>query len=152
LWPRVGGVDLALFLAGEKPVAVELKCGSGRNALGPCAWDALKLALALQIGEVSAAYLVAGTSAGDWAQGFRGAELFEAAAVDTLQLRERFSDWWRQWERLGDPTPLKVPRRFKTRAVCRALFDVDGVPWELRVAALRVDGGDQIAWPSSPRR
>jgi len=147
LWPRLGGVDVALIFAGQKPVAVELKCGSGRNALGPCAWDALKLAFALQIGEASAAYLLAGTTTSDWAGGHRGTELFETAAVDTLILRGRFIEWWRQWERLGDPTPIKVPRRFTTRTIGIVPFEVGPLAWELRVAAVSVDSTDQIVWP-----
>lgn len=149
LWPRLGGVDVALLFAGQKPVAVELKCGSGHNALGPCAWDALKLAFALQIGETSAAYLLAGTTATDWARRHRGAELFETAAVDTLALRARFIKWWRQWEGLEDPTPIKVPSRFITRTICIVPFDVGRLAWELRVAAVSVDSSDQIAWPST---
>ena len=149
LWPRLGGVDVALLFAGQKPVAVELKCGTGRQALGPCAWDALKLAFALQIGETSAAYLLAGTTTRDWASGYRGTELFETAAVDTLALREHFIEWWKQWEGLGDPTPIKVPRRFVTRTICMVPFEVAQQSWELRAAAVSVDGPDQIAWPST---
>jgi hypothetical protein len=44
LWPRLGMVDIALSRGDEPPTALELKCGAGRDALGPCAWDALKLA------------------------------------------------------------------------------------------------------------
>jgi hypothetical protein len=149
LWPRIGRVDIALLLPDTKPVAVELKCGSGRDALGPCAWDALKLAFALQTGEISAGYLLAATPTSDWTRRSRGTELFESAVVDTLLLRERFIDWWRHWERLGDPTPSAVPRQFITRTVCRAPFEVDRVSWETRVAALTVDHGPQIAWAST---
>lgn len=147
-WPRVGRVDVALLLPNDKPVAVELKCGTGPDALGPCAWDALKLAFAIQTGEISAGYLVAATTASDWTGRPRGAELFDTAAVDTLLLRERFIDWWKQWERLGDPTPSRVPRQFMTRMVCRVPFEIDGVPWEVRVAALTADAG-QIVWHST---
>jgi hypothetical protein len=146
LWPRLGGVDLVLLYPTEKPVAIELKCGSGRDALGPCAWDALKLCFALQIGEASAGYLLAATPASDWALRFRGAELFETATVEALVLRERFLDWWRHWERLGDPMPREVPGRFRTRTVGLVPFEVDGRAWELRVAAISVEGRDRIAW------
>jgi hypothetical protein len=149
LWPRLGRVDIALLLPDAKPVAVELKCGSGRDALGACAWDALKLAFALQTGGISGAYLLAATSTRDWTRRFRGTELFETAVVDTLRLREHFIDWWRQWERLGDPTPSRVPSQFMTRAVCRIPFEVDRDSWEVRVAAITVDDGDQIAWQST---
>lgn len=148
-WPRLGRVDIALLAPDEKPVAVELKCGSGRDALSPCAWDALKLAFALQTSEISAGYLLAATTASDWTQGFQGAELFETAAVDTMLLRERFIDWWRYWERDGYPVASSVPRQFMTRAVCRVPFEVDRVAWEVRVAGLTVDGDDQLAWEST---
>lgn len=76
-------------------------------------------------------------------------ELFTTGAVDTLDLRERYCDWWRHWERLGDPTPVKVPRGFATRAICRAPFVIDGLVWEVRVAAVSAVGAEQIAWHST---
>ena len=128
-------------------MAIELKCGSGHDALGPCAWDALKLAFALQIGEVSAGYLVAGTPADDWTLGHRGTELFETGTVESLALRERFLDWWQRWERRGDPAPAEVPVRFTTQAVAQVPFAVDVGAWELRLAAVAIESGDRIAWP-----
>lgn len=149
LWPRLGQVDVALLRGSEPPIAIELKCGGGRDALGPCAWDVLKLALALQSRLVSAGYLVAATTAADWESGHRGSELFGTATFEALELRERFLNWWRQWERLGDPLPLEVPRRFATRAICRAPFAVGGTRWEARVAAISVTEDERIAWPST---
>lgn len=149
LWPRLGRVDIALLPADGQPIAIELKCGMGRDALGPCAWDALKLAFALQLGAVSAAYLLAASPAADWKNSYRGAELFANATFDTLVVRERFLDWWRQWERLGDPRPIEVPRQFATRVISRARFVVDGVPWQLRVAELSVGDEVRIPWPST---
>ena len=149
LWPRLGRVDIALVLDGEMPIAIELKCGGGRDALGPCAWDALKLAVGLQIGAVSAGYMLAATTAADWESRHRGSELFGTSAVETLELRERYLDWWRQWERLGDPLPVEVPRRFTTRAICRAPFAVGGSRWEVRVAAISVSDDERVAWLST---
>jgi len=85
MWPRVGRVDIALLLQDEKPIAVELKCGTGRDALGPCAWDALKLAFGLQAEEISAGYLLTATTTSDWAKQFRGAERAGSLA-DALRL------------------------------------------------------------------
>ncbi|HVS10943.1 MAG TPA: hypothetical protein VMS76_13830, partial [Planctomycetota bacterium] len=96
LWPRLGAVDLALLRSNELPIAIESKCGVGRDAFGPCAWDALKLALGLQGGAVSAGYLLAATTAADWESGHRGSELFGTREFDALELRERYLDWWRQ--------------------------------------------------------
>jgi len=150
MWPRVGRVDIALLLQDEKPIAVELKCGTGRDALGPCAWDALKLAFGLQAEEISAGYLLTATTTSDWAKQFRGAELFETTTVvDTERLRERFIDWWRRWERDGYPAATSVPKEFATRAICRVPFVIDRVQWEVRVAALHVHGTYQIPWPST---
>jgi hypothetical protein len=149
LWPRLGGVDIALLRGDERPIAIELKCGEGRDSLGPCAWDALKLALGLQSRVVAAGYLLAATTAADWESGHRGSELFETAELETLVLRERYLDWWRHWERLGDPLPLKVPSRFATRAICRASFAVAGAGWEVRVAAISASDDARVAWPST---
>jgi hypothetical protein len=149
LWPRLGSVDIALLRADELPIALELKCGTGRDALGPCAWDALKLALGIQSRLLSAGYLVAATTAADWERGYRGSDFFETGAFEALELRERYLDWWRQWERLDDPLPVEAPRSFTTQAVCRAPFIVAEVQWELRVAAVTVSTGDRVTWRSA---
>jgi hypothetical protein len=149
LWPRLGGVDIAFLLDGDMPIAIELKCGSGRDALGPCAWDALKLALGLQSAAVSAGYMLAATTAADWERRHRGCELFGTSVVETLELRERYLDWWRHWERLGDPLPLELPRRFTTRPICCAPFDVAGTGWEVRVAAISTTDQQRVAWSST---
>jgi hypothetical protein len=149
LWPRLGGVDIAFLRGDEMPIAIELKCGSGRDALGPCAWDTLKLALGLQSGAVSAGYMLAATTAADWQSLHRGSELFGTSVVETLELRGRYLDWWRQWERLGDPLPLEVPRHFTTRAICRAPFVIASAGWEVRVAAISVSDDERVAWLST---
>jgi hypothetical protein len=149
LWPRLGTVDIALLRGVEPPSALELKCGAGRDALGPCAWDALKLALGIQSRVLSAGYLLAATTTADWGSGHRGTELFGTDEFEALDLRERYVDWWRQWERLGDPLPLEVPRRFTTRAICRAPFAVAGTGWEVQVASVAVPDGERIAWLST---
>jgi hypothetical protein len=149
-WPRLGAVDVTLVLSEERPVALELKCGSGRDALGPCAWDVLKLAFALQIGAISRGYLIAATGAEDWSRTFAGTELFDSATIDASALHERFRGWWSQWERLGDPIPKKVPSQLKTRAVWTTPFAVADVPWQLKVAAVEIDAGEPITWPPRP--
>lgn len=146
-WPRLGAIDVALTFPDELPVALELKCGGGRDALGPCAWDALKLAFLLQSDAVSAGYLLAAMPTSDWQAAIRGAELFETGAIETLALRDRFLDWWRQWERLGDPQPIEVPRRFRTRTVAAAPVELVGPVWELRIAEVILEGHEHIAWP-----
>jgi hypothetical protein len=115
-------VDIAFLLGGDMPIAIELKCGSGRDALGPCAWDALKLALGLQSGAVSAGYMLAATTAADWESRHRGCELFGTSAVETLELRERYLDWWRHWERVAGRgvDPLAVVKTVDGRVVRHA--------------------------------
>jgi hypothetical protein len=149
LWPRLGGIDVALLLPSLDPIAVELKCGSTRDSLGSCAWGALKLAFLHQLGAISAGYLLAATPLSAWQAPLRGAELFETADVDTLALRAGFLDWWRHWERLGDPLPAAVPSRFGTRAVMRAPFALMDEPWELRLAAVHCPTDDRIEWPTT---
>ena len=100
-------------------------------------------------GEISAAYLLAATTATAWDQQYRGTELFDRTTTDTLDLRERFIDWWRKWERESYQPPSVVPSRFASRPVCRVRFQVAQVPWELRLAALSLDGDEQIAWPTT---
>lgn len=41
-FPRLGGVDVIVDWSDFR-AAVELKCGSGKKAVLPCAWDAVKL-------------------------------------------------------------------------------------------------------------
>lgn len=133
----------------RQPVAVELKCGDTNDTFGPCAWDALKLALALQSGAISEAFLVAATTADQWTKPVRGAEFFETGRMESLALRERFADWWRHWEKRGDPQPTSVPSHFATRAVGRFPFSACETTWELRVAAVLAAGQDRVGWPSS---
>ena len=108
-WPRLGAVDLAFEDDYQLPIAVELKAGLTQDALGPCAWDALKLAHAVRRGRVSRAYLLAATSAAMWERPARGAELLGSGRLDASELRERFLDWWRYWEADGFRPPAEVP-------------------------------------------
>lgn len=54
--PLLGPGDLALTVDEDgAPAIVELKAGSDHNALGPCSWDALKLAFTLGMRRAHAA-------------------------------------------------------------------------------------------------
>lgn len=145
-WPRVGRFDIAFLIPEQKPVAVELKCGTGRDAIAACAWDVLKLAFALQTGVISAGYLMAATTSAEWGRGTRGAELFDTGSIDAQELRERFVDWWKVWERDGYPAATSVPRASATRAVCQIPFRIGDDSWELRVAAVGVETTDRVPW------
>lgn len=77
-WPRVGRIDLTVACAGEgTPAFAELKCGSDQHALTACAWDVLKLSLALHRGDTECAYLLAATTTALRNQPVRGAEFFD---------------------------------------------------------------------------
>jgi hypothetical protein len=142
-WPRLGAVDIGFLVSGEPPLLVELKAGVGRHALVACAWDALKLAFALQIGRASDAYLLAAAPAGDWASA-RGSEFFSTRAFESEALREDYADGWKTWERDGYPAGSRVPARLATRALSRRRFLVGETPWELRLSAVHVE--QPLAW------
>ena len=147
LWPRLGAVDVAFVPERGAPAFVELKAGSGRNALAACAWDAVKLAFALQLGEAAAVYLLAATPASDWVTpGCRGAEFFASDAFETLALREPYIDWWTSWERDGYPAGSTVPAGFRTRAICGVPLELGAAEWEIRVAAVDVERVEWLDW------
>lgn len=138
IWPRLGAVDIGFLISAEPPVLVELKAGVGRHALVACAWDALKLAFALQTGRASDAYLLAAAPVADWAHA-RGSEFFATRTFESEALRETFADGWKTWERDGYPAGSRVPARFATRALSRTQFIVGAAPWELRLSAVHVE-------------
>lgn len=145
-WPRLGKVDLALTWPSRDRVLVELKCGAKNDTLGPCVWDALKCAFALHVGLASAAYLLAGAPETSWSKPIRAAELLSTRSWDTADLRDRYADWWRQWEKCGDPQPVRLPSSFSTVAVGTFPFQIKGTSWELRLARIeRV--GELVDWP-----
>lgn len=144
IWPRLGGIDVALIRHSQpQPILVELKAGTGRDGLIACAWDALKLAFALQLSQTSDAYLLAAAPADDWSSA-RGSEFFTDCWFESDALRDPFADGWRTWERDGYPAGQQVPAAFRTRAICAVPFHVALTRWEIRVAAVHVD--DPWTW------
>jgi hypothetical protein len=127
---------------------VELKCGFGVNALGPCVWDAVKSAWGLARADAAGAYLVAGTTALDWAKSVRGAEFFSEGDWSTWELRGVFGDWWRHWEKDGYPAATRLPECFTTQRISTAAFSVAGSGWELRLTRVSVPEG--VAWIERP--
>lgn len=145
-WLRLGGVD-ATVRSDESTALIELKCGPGRDTLGPCVWDALKLSFARMRREASAAYLIAGAPASSWNKPIRGCEFLSTGEWDAGALRQSYGDWFRHWERLGDPTPTLLPKSFQTLGLGVFPFTVGVSDWELRLA--RVEGAtDWIEWPT----
>ncbi len=150
-WPLLGPGDLAL--TGDEdgaPAIVELKAGSDRNALGPCSWDALKLAFLLRRGLITAGYLLATAPLEIWSGEARGCELFETSEVETLELHETFNDWFRYWERQGYPAGTIVPARFRTQRLTCVQFPLSLTTWELRAAAVAITDREQLAWAQEP--
>jgi hypothetical protein len=125
-WPRLGGVDIALVVPGTAPAFLELKCGTSSDALGPCAWDLLKLALATRQGDCAVGYLMAATRQKWWRAPSRGVEFFSPSAWSASEIRDRYGDWFRQWEGRGDPPPMKVPVAGRTEPFTSVHFDIDG--------------------------
>lgn len=149
-WPRVGRIDLTMANAGiGTPAFIELKCGRDRDALTACAWDLLKVSLALQRADTQCAYLLAATTTDLWRQPIRGSEFFEDAEWDLDTVRTRFEDWWREWQRRGDPLPVQVPAGGRTTRLAAAGFHVAGVEWDLRLSRVS-DPGPLKPWVQFP--
>ena len=147
-WPGLGNIDVAFESEATPPALVELKCGASADALGPCVWDATKLAFALARKRASAAYLIAGAPVSRWDQPIRGCEFLGDGSWELSALRGSFADWWRSWERRGDPQPSRLPAAFDTTAVACFPFRVGRTAWELRVSAVTVEREDWLPWPS----
>lgn len=145
-WPRVGPVDLTVTGPGDaKPAFIELKAGSNRNALTACAWDLLKLSLALHRGDTDCAYLLAAAPVSLWLEPIRGVEFFDTGDWQLDPVRSRFEDWWREWQRRNDPAPLFVPAGGHTHHLSAAGFFVADAKWEIRLSRV---GGPRplVAW------
>jgi hypothetical protein len=140
-WPGVGGVDVALTIAGSisRPVFFELKWGTG--TLYNCIWDAPKMALAAALGACDRAYLVAGAPVTDWSQA-DGANLF---ADGTWTSGDQFTEHkkhWDKWARDVKTRPLKVPATFDTQLVATSPVSISDDPWELRA----VEVAPSVGW------
>jgi hypothetical protein len=145
-WQRLGPVDLALRWPGEAPAFIELKCGGYLHSLDACPWDAIKSAYALAHKKAGATYLIATTSAANWARG-TGVEVFETATVDTIDFRERYRSAFRKFETDGYPVASQVPGTFRTVAVADFPFSVSDDEWRLRVARVELVDPTPVAWP-----
>ena len=147
VWPRLGRVDLAL---GEgAPAFIEFKCGAGADALGPCAWDLIKLSVALGEGAASCGFLVAATTSGNWERPIRGAELLGPGEWTAEGIRSGFADWFRKWELEGYRPPAVIPAGMTTLSAMEACpLTVAGTGWSLRAAEVRAMSAERFAWES----
>ena len=148
LWPSLGRIDLAFLADGELPIAVELKAKAGYDGLAACAWDVVKVAFHLRLGQVGSGYLIAATPTSDWEAKRRGTEFFRAGTFKTVELRDGYLDWWRYWERDGNGYPVgtSIPSSFSTRPVSSEPFTVNATDWHLRAAALEMVGEEWLEW------
>lgn len=146
-WPRLGGVDLTLQWEGQLPVLVELKCGAGNDALGPCVWDAAKLAFASQRGTAAAGYLLAGAPTSSWNKPIRGCEFFGSNVWEIKALRSQYADWWKHWEKCGDPQPTQLPLTFSAIEITTVPLLIAETQWELRLTRLATRSDGWLEWP-----
>jgi hypothetical protein len=147
VWPRLGRVDLAL--GADAPAFVEFKSGGGPDALGPCAWDLIKLSVALDEGAASCGFLVAATTSDNWDLPIRGAELFVSGEWTAEGIRSGFADRFRRWELEGYRPPPTVPAGMATRsAVETCPIRVAGTDWSLWMAEIRVTSSEPFVWES----
>lgn len=145
-FPRVGDVDITIGRDQGPPLFVELKCGEGTNALGPCAWDVIKCALTIRMAATPAAYLLAATTASDWERPIRGAEFFLDGSWSVGDIRETYADWFRSWEKGGDPRPRLIPAEVKSTSLGEAAFDVAGTRWVVKLSRVAIEPRGWFEW------
>jgi hypothetical protein len=146
IWPRLGDVDIVLDNGVAAPAFFELKCGSGSDALGPCAWDLLKLALCLDQGACSCGFLVVAAPIRLFDERRLGTELLRGQEWTSQGIRERYSSWFRHWEKCGDPPIKSVPPCGRIEARGFSNFEIAGMPWTLRTAQVTVEPGTYYEW------
>jgi hypothetical protein len=145
-WPALGGVDIAVEGKGRLPVAIELKAGSDKHALGACGWDTVKLGFLADRETVVAGFLVAITTASLWKQPVRGAELFDYGNHRAEKLRRDFATYFKKYEQDGYPVADCVPTAYETIPVGSASLAVAGEAWEVRAAQVLVTDPTPYRW------
>jgi len=152
-WPkhfsRVGNVD-ALVARRHEParrVFIELKCDYSPKGLHACAYDLVKCAVGLALGDASASYLVAANIKARWDEQVLGVELFDGGSWTAEKIRETYASAFRGYEKLADPRPEVIPSTMTTCAVgAPARVDVAGVPWEIRVCRVEAEPACWFGW------
>ena len=135
---RAGGVDLAAQDAADLSL-IELKWDP--KTLAACVWDSVKLAAALQSGEGSRAFLIAGSPV---VNGLRGHELLDDAEVRPQELRRRYADEFDFWKRDVENHPVLAPASWRIEAVHAAPLRYKDAPWRIRVAELFLTSSDLV--------
>jgi hypothetical protein len=147
-WVGLGGVDVVFRWPDTKPAFVELKCGAKSDTLGPCAWDALKLASGISNGNAGTGYLLAALPTALWDASTLGRELFTTRGWSTLELRNSFSSWWPFWEKDGH-IPGRVAESLATIEIETFPLAVGGTAWQLRLSRVEPRGSRRLQWEST---
>jgi ADP-ribosylglycohydrolase len=149
-WVGLGSVDVVLRWPDHPPTFIELKCGAAKDTLGPCSWDALKLASGVLAGNACTGYLLAGLPTALWETETLGHELFNTRDWTATELRELFLSWWRYWEKETTPhVPGRVAESFTTFAVGSFPLEIGGSMWELRLARVEPSSRGWLRWRST---
>jgi hypothetical protein len=152
-WVGLGLVDVVLRWPDNRPTFIELKCGATKDTVGPCSWDALKLATGLLACNAGTGYLLAGMPATLWEAEPLGSELFDSRVWTAREMRDAFVSWWRHWEKESTPhIPGRVAASFATVAVEAFSLEIGAVPWELRLARVELNGTEWFQWSSTVAR
>jgi ADP-ribosylglycohydrolase len=155
-WVGLGLVDVVLRWPDLPPTFVELKCGATNDTLGPCSWDALKLASGVLAGNAGTGYMLAGLPATLWKADTPGREFFDTRPWTAHELRESFLSWWRHWEKEKTPhVPGEVAESFATVAVGTFPLEIGATLWELRLARVEPRSVEWLQWQPTlelPRR
>jgi hypothetical protein len=144
-WPRLGLFDISLRWGGLD-VFGELKCGESELTLSACGWDAAKQVFCLQHGVGAGMLLVAAAPQTLWKAGGLGIELFAGGDWDMRDIRSRYAEGFRIWERDGYK-PMYVFRRLRTAPVGQTEpFVIAGTPWRIGVARVEAVDDERMDW------
>jgi hypothetical protein len=144
-WVGLGSVDVVFRWTEMPDTFVELKCGATPSALGPCSWDALKLAAGILAGNAGSGYLLAGVPTVLWEGKTLGWELFTTREWRTDALRESFFSWWAFWEKDGH-VPARVPEALATFEIEAFPLTIAGNDWQLRLSRVEPRGSAWLQW------
>jgi hypothetical protein len=140
----VGNCDVGVSLDDEGlPILLELKWGVGK--LYNCAWDAVKLALALCEKAASEAYLIAGAPLTDWESAQRGSELFSSQEWGTSDFIAFYAKEFAFWRSDVKTRPEILPERFAVSKVSQADLKVAGAGWSLRSSRVSMQGSGVVS-------
>ena len=152
--PQPGAFDLVLLDHEQQPLLlVELKLDDVDQTL----WDIFKLANALDLPTVRAAYVVAAAPPTTWKSGLACVELFDETGSLEWHSEVLLESHAKAWNKLlggGTARPTRVPRILSVMPLLRVPV-ANYPPYELRVARIEKSGDWlplSLGWPMRPRR